>query len=408
MVSDQKGAWGRCTERVSCIQAPIRKISTMARELKEKGVRIYPLNIGDPNKFDFETPAYLQQALKDSSGAGWYSESEGDSELVKSISDWINGKYNANITPSDVVVTSGISEGVSWLMEMFLEPGDDILVPDPGFPQYFDAARLRGGNPVSYRCDEENCWQPDTEDIRNKITDRTKFMLIINPNNPTGAVYDRKIIKELVDIAGENQIPVVSDEIYDQLTDKTHTSPIQVSKDVPVIYLNGFSKAYLVPGWRCGYMAFYDPAGKFAEGLEKDYQIPEGAKKLARMRLSMATPIMKACARAYTGPQDHIKELNRKLRERGEFAYRRLNEIEGVSAQKPDGAFYIFPKIELGGKWKDDEEFVLDLLNKTGVATVYGSGFGEYGTGHLRSVILPKVDVLGEAFDKLEEYMMSR
>ncbi len=391
----------RCTKRVSEIRAPIREISTRARELKEKGMKIYPLNIGDPNKFDFETPAHIRQALCDANGAGYYSESEGDPELLKVIASWVNHRHGLGIKLADFLMTSGISEGINFLMDLLLEPGDEALLPGPGFPQYNDSARLRGGTPVVYECDEANGWQPNLDDLRSKITERTRFLLLINPNNPTGAVYERKTVKALVDIAGEHDIPVVADEIYDQLifSGREHASALSVSRDVPIIYLNGFSKGYLMPGWRAGYMAFHDPAEKF------DPEFVEGARKLARLRLAMSTPIMKACVSAYTGPQDHLKDLNRKLKERGEFAYRRLNEIDGVSARKPEGAFYIFPNVRLGKKWKDDREFVLNLLDKTGIAMVPGSGFGQYGEGHFRSVILPPVEVLGEAFDKLEQFM---
>ncbi len=394
----------RCTKRVSGIKTPIREISTRARELKAAGMKIYPLNIGDPMRFDHKIPGHVRQALCDASVCGFYSDSEGDPKLLESISNWVNRTYGKNLGTDRFIATTGITEGVYWLMDLFLENGDNALLPGPGFPQYNDAAKLRGGKPVVYRCDEETGWQPDLDDVRKKITKRTKFMLLINPNNPTGAVYDRKTVKAFVDIAGEYGIPVVSDEIYDQLVfgAKKHTGVLSVSKDVPVVYLNGFSKTYLVPGWRAGYIGFYDPAGKF------DDEFIEGARKLARLRLSMSTPIMMACASAYTGPQDHITELNRKLKERGEFAYKRLNKIEGISARKPDGAFYIFPKIDLGKRWKSDREFALDLLDKTGVATVYGSGFGEHGEGHIRLVILPPVEVLGEALDRLEGYMKNR
>lgn len=396
----------RCTKRVSEIITPIREISTLARELDAKGMKTYPLNIGDPNKFDFTIPQYILDAMDEAKKAGWYSDSEGEPALLKAISDWVNARYGTNFKHTDFIATTGISEGVNFLMDLFIEPGDEALLPGPGFPQYNDLVRLRNGKPVTYKCNEETGWQPDMEDIRKKITPRTKFMVMINPNNPTGAVYDRRVVKEFVDIAGEYDLPVVSDEIYDKLifSGKEHTSALSVAKDVPVIYLNGFSKGYLVPGYRAGYMGFYDPAGKFARGVAKDDQIPEGAKKLARLRLSMSTPIMKACAAAYTGPQDHIIALNRKLKERCDFAHKRLNEIDGISMQKPEGAFYGFFKIPT----KDDRKFALDLLEKTGVAMVYGSGFGPYGEGHLRTVILPPVEVLGEAFDKLEGYMKAQ
>ena len=279
-----------------------------------------------------------------------------------------------------------------------------MLLPGPTYPPYIDYTRLNLGVPVAYKTCEEDGWQPDTESLRSRITDRTKCIVLINPNNPTGAVYDEKTIREVVNLAGEYDLPIVSDEIYDQLTfDKKHVPTVKVAGDVPVILFNGFSKSYLAPGWRVGYVCFHDPKGQ----LEK---VRDGFVKLARLRLCGSTPVQKACIAAIEGSQEHFKETRRKLRERRDFAFKRLNEIEGVTCSKPEGAFYIFPKLdlELGG-WKSDFDFVMDLLQNTGVVFVHGSGFSEeFGKGHFRSVFLPQVEVLEQAYDLLEGFLKGK
>ncbi|MBI2675602.1 MAG: aminotransferase class I/II-fold pyridoxal phosphate-dependent enzyme, partial [Candidatus Aenigmarchaeota archaeon] len=246
---------------------------------------------------------------------------------------------------------------------------------------------------------EEQLWQTDIDDLRKKVTPRTKAICAINPNNPTGSVLHRKALQEIIDIAGEHNIPVISDEIYDKLVfDVEHIPMASLASDVAVIGLNGFSKVYLMPGWRLGYMYFHDPNGMMEE-------IKHGVQALCRQRLSAHTPVQKACIRAFEN-DSHIHEMVRKLKERAYFAHRRLNEIGGISSVKPEGAFYIFPKVELNGLWKDDHEFVLDVLNNTGIVLAHGSGFDPvYGKDHFRSVILPPIETLEEAFGKLEEFM---
>lgn len=213
-----------------------------------------------------------------------------------------------------------------------------------------------GGKAVTYKTDESNQWQPDLDDLRKKINKNTKLLTIINPNNPTGAVYEEKTVKEMVDIAAENDLPILSDDIYDELVfgDIKYKGTLSLAKDISLIGFNGFSKSYLIPGWRLGYMYFHDSTGQ----LDK---LKKVVISLAINRLSANTHIMIACSKAYSNTS-HIKEINRKLKERAEFAYKRLNEIERISTVKPQGAFYIFPKVELGNKWKSDEEFCIDLL----------------------------------------------
>jgi aspartate/methionine/tyrosine aminotransferase len=275
------------------------------------------------------------------------------------------------------------------------------LVPGPTYPQYTLITLFNGAKPVPYKCSEKDNWQPDVEDIRNKISKNTKAIVIINPNNPTGALYSKKVIKNIIDIAGEFNFPIISDEIYDDITfDNKQYSTASLANDVPIITFNGFSKLYLVPGWRIGYILFNQ--------LEVLKEVKDAFMRIARSRLCANSVCQKACIDALCGPQDHIKVMNDKLKIRRDYSYKRLNEINGLSSAKPDGAFYIFPKIEAikNGPWKNDKEFVLDLLNHSHVLVVHGSGFcNTFGKDHFRVVILPELNVLEDAFNRIENFM---
>jgi aspartate/methionine/tyrosine aminotransferase len=276
-------------------------------------------------------------------------------------------------------------------------------VPGPTYPPYAAYAKFFEGKPVAYRTIEEDGWEPDVEDMRTKISEKTKGIVVINPNNPCGALYDVKTVKEIIDLAAENNLVVLSDEIYDQIVfEETFVSTAHIAKDCPIIGLNGFSKAYLATGWRLGYFYFHDPKGK----LEK---LKESALKESRIRLCTNTPVQKAGVVALNGPQGHIGKIVEKLRRRRDYAWKRINEIEGISCTKPKAAFYIFPRIhEVGQRWKTDLEFVLDVLENTGVLFVHGSGFcNTYGVGHIRGVFLPPVEVMEKAFYRLEQFMKS-
>lgn len=387
------------------LQSPIRDMVVIAKKLEAKGKKIYYFNTGDPDKFDFDTPDYIKEELiKVVKGkTGFYSDSRGDPSLIEAIVERENKKNNLSLTREDVLVTQGISEGLIFLFGALIEPGrgDEILLPGPSYPPYIEWIKFFGGKPIGYRKDEEDGWEPDIDDLRKKVNEKTRAICVINPNNPTGAVYDKSTLKEIIDIAAENGTILVSDEIYDQLifSNASHIGVSSISKDVPAIGLNGLSKAYLMPGWRLGYMFFHDPLNKLEE-------LKEAILVEARQRLCACTPIMKACTVAFKGPQDHIKELNRKLKERAEFAFKRLNEIKGIQTQKPEGAFYVFPRVDIKEGWENDKEFCLDVLKNTGLVIPYGSGFDPvYGKDHFRSVILAPVEIMEEAFSKLEDFM---
>ncbi len=395
----------RVTQRVSTIEYAIRDVIEFAKRLECKGKKITYLNIGDPVKFDFDTPEHIKEALFEAVRAGenWYGPSEGLPELREAICKKEKRVNNIDISPESVIVTTGVSEGIFMLMAAIIDKGDEILVPGPTYPPYSSYARFFEGRPISYKTVEKEGWCPDVEDIRSKISKKTKGIVIINPNNPCGALYDEKTVKKIVDLAAENNLLVLSDEIYDRIVyEEKFVSTAYIAKDFPVIGLNGFSKAYLATGWRLGYFYFHDPKGRL-ENLR------ESVKKESRIRLCTNTPVQRAGVAALNGPQRHIMKMVEKLRERRDYALKRINEIEDISCTKPRGAFYVFPRIHgIGQRWKTDLEFVLDVLERTGVLFVHGSGFCDtYGVSHFRGVFLPSVSVLENAFDMLERFMES-
>jgi tyrosine/nicotianamine family aminotransferase len=396
----------KSSKRSQGVSYAIREVVVPAKKLEKKGNKILHLNIGDPNKYDFDTPQHMKDALYEASkqGHNGYSPSEGYLELREAIVEREKKRNNISYDTEEICITTGVTESLQILLEASLDPNDEILIPGPTYPQYNLIAQVNDALPIEYRCIEEEGWQPDIDDIRKKISNKTKIIVVINPNNPTGALYSKKVIKEIIDIAGEYDIPIASDEIYDDLTfNEKQISTASLAKDVPVITFNGFSKVYLVPGWRVGYILFH-------HNNELD-EIQDAFMRIARSRLCANSVCQQACIAALKGPQNHIKEVNDKLRKRRDFSFKRLNEIPGISTAKPDGAFYIFPKIEAMNKgiWKDDKEFVLDLLHKTHVLVVHGSGFCKvYGKNHFRAVILPQMETLTEAFDKMETFMKNR
>lgn len=394
----------RATKRAMDIDYAIREVTVPARELEKSGVKVVKLNIGDPNKWDFETPPHVRQALCKAVEAcdNGYTAEEGLPALREALAEKERRKNRIGIDAEDIYITNGVSESILDILAASIEPGEEVLVPGPSYPSYIEYIKYFGGVPVAYRTDESNDWQPDIDDIRKKVTKKTKALVVINPNNPTGALYSKKVLKEITDVVGEHEMFLMSDEIYDLMTfEGEHHSPATLAPDIPVVLFNGFSKVDLLPGWRLGYAAFRDPKGVMSE-------IREGFVKQLRLRLCANHPCQLAVIEALKGPHDHMEVTRRKLRERGDFAWKRLNEIEGISTTRPKGAFYIFPKV-LSKRWRTDKEFVLDVLYNTHVLFVHGSGFDPtYGAGHFRCVFLPPVEILSDAFDRLEGFMKGK
>ncbi len=396
----------KVTNRAANIEYAIRDVMPYAEQLIKEGRKIYGLNIGDPAAFDFTVPPHVKEALCKTvqENNNYYSPSEGLPELRQAVANKEKRVNNVDISPEDVLITEGISEGIQMAMAALVERGDEILFPGPTYPPYISYTRFFEGTPVAYETVEAEGWQPNVDDLRKKITKKTRALVIINPNNPTGAVYGRKMVKEMLDVAAEHDLLVLSDEIYDMITyDDNFVSTASLAKDVPVVGFNGFSKAYQMTGLRLGYLYFKGKNGELDE-------LRQGIEKECRIRLCANTPVQKAGAAALNGPQDHIKGVVEKLRERRDFAWKRLNEIEGISSTKPDGAFYIFPKIhDVGTRWKTDMQFVIDLLRETGVLLVNGSGFDPvYGAGHARIVFLPPIETLEYAFNEIERFMKKK
>ncbi|HEC82694.1 MAG TPA: aminotransferase class I/II-fold pyridoxal phosphate-dependent enzyme [Thermoplasmatales archaeon] len=391
------------SKKAQGISYAIREVVVYARKLEKKGIKVLKMNIGDPIAYDFDTPQHMKDALYKASLDGYngYAPSEGYEILRREIANREKRRNGLDYDVDDICITTGVTEALQIFLSACLDNGDELLVPGPTYPPYNLITAFNGAEPVPYATLEEENWQPDVDDIRKKITEKTKGIVIVNPNNPTGALYSEKVVKEIVDVAGEHEIVVVSDEIYDDIVfEGKHCATACLADDVPVITFNGFSKVYLVPGWRIGY-ALFNPNDELKE-------LKEAYLRIARARLCANSVCQLAMVSALKGNQNHIKEMVSTLKKRRDFAYKRLNEIEGLSTAKPEGAFYIFPKIEKS-VWKDDKEFVLDVLNNANVLFVHGSGFCPvYGKNHFRAVILPPIETMEEAFNRLETFMKRR
>ena len=388
----------KISKKVVDVEYAIRDIVSVATKLEKQGKKIQYLNIGDPVLYGFQPPDNVKNALIKSiqQGENFYAPSEGLDELRQAIAQKENNK-GLSISAEDVLVTNGISEGLDMVISSIVEEGDEVLLPGPYYPPYASYVRLHGGVPVEFAVDMNNS-TPDIDDIRSKITSKTVAICLISPNNPTGVVFNEKALKDIVDIANENNLYIICDEIYDQIVfDEKFVGIGKVAGNSPVILLNGFSKVHLMTGWRIGYIVFNN-----SPSLEP---LKESLPKLARVRISTNLPVQHAALESLRGPQDYISKFVSELKTRRDLVVKRLNSMPGLSCSTPKGAFYAFPKIEQS-KFSSDKDFVMNLLNSKGVLTVYGSGFGtKYGSGHFRLVFLPDLNTLDSALDKIEEFV---
>jgi len=388
----------KVSKKVVGVEYAIRDIVLAARKVEQKGMQVDYLNIGDPVQFGFQPPENVKQALIDAinKGENYYSSSEGILELRQEIAKKENAK-GLSINADEILITNGVSEGLDMVISSIVEEGDEVLLPGPYYPPYASYVRLHGGIPVEFAVDLDNS-TPDIEDIKSKITPKTVAICLISPNNPTGVVFNEKSLKELVNIANQNNLYVICDEIYDQIIfDENFVGIGKVAGDSPVIVLNGFSKVHLMSGWRIGYIAFNQSPQLDA--------LREHLPKLARVRIATSLPVQHAALESLRGPQSYINDFVSEIKKHRDLVVKRLNEISGLSCPNPKGAFYAFPKIE-DNRFGTDKEFVTKLLETKGVLTVHGSGFGEkYGSGHFRLVYLPDLKVLDSAMNKIEEFM---
>ena len=382
---------------VQNIKYAIRDIIISAKEVEKAGKKLYYFNIGDPNKYDFDTPQFLKDALIEAvtvEKANYYSDSAGELDLREAIVKRQKRLWGTDLDSNKILVTTGVSEAISFIASS-LAPGTEILVPSPLYPSYLSYFTFHDVKPVEYNTQENNNWEPDLEDIRRKITSKTQAIVIINPNNPTGSIYSPKIVKGIADIAGEYGLLIISDEIYDLLTFNAPFKSTASLTEVPVLELNGISKTLLSPGWRIGWANLRDEDEKYND-------LWDAMNKQSRIRLCANSPIQKAVSKVLNNKMDFLFEVNKKLKQRADYFEKRMNQIDGLSVCPPKGAFYAFPKIELD---IDDREFVLNLLKETGVLFVFGSGFGALGKHHFRSVVLPSVEIMEEALNHVESYI---
>ncbi len=388
----------KVSKKVAGVEYAIRDIVSEATKLEKQGKKIDYLNIGDPVQYGFQPPDNVKEALIKAikQGENYYAPSEGLLELREAIAKKEKDK-GLTVTSDDILITNGISEGLDMVISTIVEEGDEVLLPGPYYPPYASYVRLHGGIPVEFAVDMINS-TPDIDDIRSKITSKTVAICLISPNNPTGVVFNEKALKELVDVANENDLYIICDEIYDQIVyDEKFVGIGKVASNSPVILLNGFSKVHLMTGWRIGYIAFNN-----SPQLE---QIRAVLPKLARVRICSNLPVQHAAIESLMGPQEYVSEFVSELKKRRDLVVKRLNSMPGLSCSNPKGAFYAFPKIE-HNKYDSDKEFVLELLNSKGVLTVHGSGFGtKYGSDHFRLVFLPNLESLASSLDKIEEFV---
>lgn len=375
-----------------------------ANKMEEAGTQILKLNIGNPAPFGFRTPDEviydMRRQLTDCEG---YSASKGLFSARKAIMQYAQLKNIPNVTMDDIYTGNGVSELINLCMSALLNDGDEILIPSPDYPLWTACATLAGGKAVHYVCDEQAEWYPDMDDIRKKITDHTKAIVIINPNNPTGALYPKEVLLDIVNIAREHHLAIFSDEIYDRLVmdGDEHISIASLCPDLFCVTFSGLSKSHMIAGYRIGWMVL---SGNKA--IAKDYI--EGLNMLSNMRLCSNVPAQSIVQTALGGHQSvkgYIVPGGR-LYEQREYVYKALNDIPGITAVKPKAAFYIFPRIDTK-KFNivDDEKFALDLLLDKKILIVQGSGFNWKTPDHFRVVYLPRIEVLEEAMGKLGDFL---
>lgn len=375
-----------------------------AARMEAEGTRILKLNIGNPAPFGFSTPDEviydMRQQLVDCQG---YSDAKGMFGARKAIMQYAQIKHIPNVTMDGIYTGNGVSELINICMSALLDNGDEILIPSPDYPLWTACATLAGGNVVHYLCDEQAEWYPDIDDIKKKITPRTKAIVIINPNNPTGALYPREVLQEIVKVAREHQLIIFSDEIYDRLVmdGEEHVSIASLAPDLFCVTFSGLSKSHMIAGFRIGWMIL---SGN--KEIAKDYIL--GLNMLSNMRLCSNVPAQSIVQTALGGHQkvnEYIVPGGR-IYEQREYVYNALNDIPGISVVKPKAAFYAFPKVDTKKfNITNDEQFAYDLLREKKILLIQGSGFNWKEPDHFRIVYLPRIEILQDAMGKLSDFL---
>jgi len=388
----------RVSGRVSGFTYAIRNIVAEAKQVEAGGTRVRYLNIGDPIAFGFSTPPHLIEAVAKAmrDGHNGYTASVGIPEAREAVAHDYS-RRGMPVAPDHVVLTSGTSEGIELALGAMADEGDEVLVPVPTYPLYTAVLAKLGARAVYYRLDPSNGWQPDVDDIRRKITRATRALVVIDPNNPTGAVYPEATRRALLAIASSNDIPLLADEVYGELGYDGPVPPMaSLDPDAPVISFSSLSKAYLAPGWRAGWLA----VGRGSRMNE----VLAAIRKLADGRLCSPGPMQYAIASALTSDRSHQQVFIDALKERARISVSRLNAIDGISCVAPSSAFYAMPRVSLP-EGVTDEDYVVSLLRETGVLCVYGSGFGlPAGEGFFRVVFLASPSDLQEIYDLIAAF----
>ncbi|MES2623959.1 MAG: pyridoxal phosphate-dependent aminotransferase [Pseudomonadota bacterium] len=375
-----------------------------AKKLEEEGYKIIKLNIGNPGAFGFDAPEEIvRDVIINLPESQAYSDSKGLFSARKAVMHETQRLNIKGVGINDIYLGNGVSELIVLAMQALLNPGDEVLVPAPDYPLWTAAVTLSSGKAVHYICDEQADWQPDIDDIKSKITKNTKAIVVINPNNPTGAVYSEELLLQIVELARQHSLIIYADEIYDKILydDAVHVPMARLADDVFIISFNGLSKNYRLAGFRAGWMVLSG-----ARHLAQDYI--EGLEILSNMRLCANVPAQQAIQTALGGYQS-INELivpGGRLRDQRDITWDMLTSIPGVSCVKPKGAIYLFPKLDPKvHNITNDDKFVLDFLLAEKVLLVKGSGFNIADTNHFRIVFLPRVDVIADAMHRLAKFL---
>ncbi|HUI31536.1 MAG TPA: pyridoxal phosphate-dependent aminotransferase [Candidatus Acidoferrales bacterium] len=375
-----------------------------AKRLEDTGEKILKLNIGNPAPFGFKAPdEVVAQIATNLAKAEGYIDSKGLIEAREAVAIYSAKKGIGKIDVENIFIGNGVSELIVMAMQGLLNNGDEILIPAPDYPLWTAGVVLAGGKPVHYICDEDSSWYPDISDIKKKISQRTKGIVVINPNNPTGAVYPKELLNSIVELAANHGLIIYSDEIYDRILydGACHTSIASLTNDILCVTLNGLSKSHLITGYRVGWMTF---SGNLS--VAENYL--EGVNMLASMRLCSNVPAQYAIPIALDKDnliRSHTAQGGR-LKTQRDFGYERINRIPGLSCTKPQGTFYFFPRIDTKKfQIKDDEKFAFDLLKRENVLVVQGTGFNWFHPDHFRIVFLPDMQTLERAFDAIENFL---